>query len=130
MKKLYFLVSSFFMYAFCIAQTTVVLTADRDNTMYSAFTTKSNGMGQYFFVGQNSASNDNSIQRALLHFNTASIPTNALVTAATLTLVVTKSASTQTGINLHKVSADWGEGTSDAGGNEGTGANAATNDAT
>jgi hypothetical protein len=130
MKKLYLSLVSTLSLFLANAQTTVSLTADRDNTMYSSSGATSNGTGEFLFVGQNAGTANNSVQRALVHFNTAAIPTNAVVTAATLTMVVTKSAAVATGVELHKVSANWGEGTSDANGTEGTGAPATTNDAT
>lgn len=130
MKNIYFSLIILLLWQSSISQTTVVLTADKDNTIYSSFTGNSNGAGQYLFVGQNAAANNNSVQRALLHFNTATIPAGATITAATLTIYTNKTAPNATGIELHKVNSDWGEGTSDAAGNEASGAPATTGDAT
>ncbi len=130
MKKIYLSAAVFFIYSFCNAQSPVNLIADKDNTIYSSFITNSNGVGQYFFVGKNSGSNDNSIQRALIHFDVSTIPAGATITGATLSLTISKTAPAATGITLHKVISNWGEGSSDASGNEASGAPAANGDAT
>lgn len=110
------------------AQTTVVLTADRDNTIFSHSTSRSNGAGQYFFVGK--TNNGSSIHRALLHFDLSAIPANAVVSSATLTITNDKFHGAAHNISIHKVSNTWGEGSSDAGDPGGGGAPAAANDAT
>lgn len=74
-----------------------------------------------------------SIRRALLAFNVAaSIPANATITTATLTLNLSQAAPGSGNQNhtLHRLTADWGEGTSNAGISGGTGAGSTTNDAT
>lgn len=112
------------------AQTTVSIVADKDNTIYSGTPNNSNGSGAYFFAGRNGANNDNSLQRALLHFNVSNIPAGAVISSATLTLYPNKVGASPTGIALHKLSQDWGEGASDAAGNEGPGIAAQPGDAT
>jgi hypothetical protein len=109
------------------AQTTVTITADKDNTIYSESTTTSNGAGDNLFAGSTATGNK---RRGLIHFNLSSIPTNAVVTAVTVKLTCNKQASASAGINLHKLSQNWGEGTSNATAQEGAGATATTNDAT
>lgn len=106
---------------------TVNITADKDNTMYSENVTFSNGSGQNFFAGR---TKDGYIRRALLHFDLSSIPSNAVVTAVTITLNNNRQASNSAGIALHKLNADWGEGASDAAANEGSGTAGQTGDAT
>jgi hypothetical protein len=130
MKKNYLLFFLLLTFKISSSQTTVTISADKDNTIYSQYSGNSNGSGQYFFVGRNSSNNSNSVQRALLHFNLSGIPAGAVITSATVTLYVGKSAAAATGIELRKLSADWGEGTSDAAGSEGPGTAATTNDAT
>ena len=129
MNKIYFFLFLLFASAQSFSQTLTVA-ADKDNTIYSAYPGNSNGSGAFLFAGQNGASNANSVQRALLHFNLSSIPAGSTITAATLTITVGKSGPVATGINLNKLTTDWGAGTSDAGGVEASGAAATTNDAT
>jgi len=130
MPKIYFLLLLLFFSTVAIAQTTISIVADRDNTIYSSFPGNSNGAGQYIFVGRNTGNNESSMQRALLHFDLSAIPPGAIITSATLSVFVGKSAIVATGIELHKMTANWGEGTSDAESQEGSGAPATTNDAT
>lgn len=113
-----------------IGQTSLAIVADKDNTIYSAYPGNSNGAGEYFFVGKNSSLNQNSVQRALIHFDLSTIPAGAIITAATLTVYVNKSGPNPTGLQMKKLLVDWGEGTSDAAGNEASGVAATPNDAT
>jgi FG-GAP-like repeat len=104
-----------------------------DNTIYEDQTANSNGAGRHFFAGRTAATT-NSIRRALLKFDLASsIPAGSTIISATLTLRVvnTGPAPGAHNMTLHRLQADWGEGTSNTGfGNEGQGAPATTNDAT
>jgi hypothetical protein len=74
------------------------------------------------------------IVRSLLAFDVAgSIPAGSIVQSATLTLNVSLEPSGNTSAHtflLHRVSADWGEGTSDAGNAGGAGDSATAGDAT
>ncbi len=112
------------------AQTEVNISASKDNTLYeSAAGAFSNGSGYHLFVGQN---NHGDARRTLLAFDVAgNIPAGATILSAKLTLYLSKTfkASEQT-VALHRVLANWGEGASDATGEEGGGANAAAGDAT
>jgi hypothetical protein len=109
------------------SQSTVTLTADRDNTIYSESGTVSNGAGQHLFAGVTAQS---TIRRALLHFDLSSIPAGAVINSATLTLHVNKQAASSQGVTLSRVDHDWGEGTSDAEQNEGAGTAASAGDVT
>jgi hypothetical protein len=109
------------------SQSTVTLTADRDNTIYSESGTVSNGAGQHLFAGVTAQS---TIRRALLHFDLSSIPAGAVINSATLTLHVNKQAASSQGVTLSRVNHDWGEGTSDAEQNEGAGTTASAGDVT
>jgi hypothetical protein len=113
------------------SQTVVVINASKDNTLYEEPAgATSNGAGEYFFVGRTHLTT-NSIRRGLIAFNLAGrIPSGATITNVTLSLNMSKSNAGDKIVNLHRVIADWGEGTSDAGGQEGSGAPATTNDAT
>ncbi|TDH20878.1 DNRLRE domain-containing protein [Segetibacter sp. 3557_3] len=130
MKKSYLTVLALIFSVAGFCQANVVLTADKDNTIFSAFTGNSNGAGEYLFVGRNAAANNNSVQRALVHFNLGTIPANAVISSATLTVYTNRSAGGATSVELRRVSADWGEGTSDAAELETSGAPATTGDAT
>ncbi len=126
---------SLFTYLFLIgtflnAQTTVVLTPQKDNTIYSSSGTVSNGQGVYLFTGNTGGGETH---RALLKFNIAgSVPAGATITTVSLSVNVNKVPSGVAGntLKIHKLTADWGEDASDAGGSESTGGPAAPNDAT
>jgi hypothetical protein len=107
---------------------TLTFAPRKDNTLYQdASGASSNGAGQYLFVGK---TNQGSVRRALLAFDLSSIPAGATITSATLTLNMSRTISGAQTTQLHRVLADWGEGTSNAGANEGGGASATTGDAT
>lgn len=107
---------------------TVTLTPARDTTLYQSETGSiGNGAGQHLFAGR---TDTGAIRRALLAFDLGDIPAGATVLSATLTLTMSKSIAGQTPVALHAVAADWGEGTSDAPGEEGGGTLAAPGDAT
>ncbi len=128
MKKIYPLILvSFLGTTFLKAQTTVTLTAVNDNTLYSQSSTVSNGSGDYIFAGL-TASGDK--RRSLLRFDLSGIPSTAVITSATLKLSCNRLARASAGISFHKLTSDWGEGSSNANAQEGGGAPANTNDAT
>jgi len=100
----------------------------KDNTMYASAGTLSNGAGEYLFVGRINASG---VKRSLLQFDIAgALPANATLTSVKLQLEASLISGSTTNVNVHKVLTQWGEGTSDATGDESTGAAATTNDAT
>jgi hypothetical protein len=129
MIKIYFFVVAICLCAILHAQTTVVLNASADNTIYQNFPANSNALGQNFFSGNNGG---NSPRRALLKFNIAAVvPTGAVITAVTLTLNCNISRAIADNVSLYKLTTDWGEGTSNAAASgDGGGAAATTNDAT
>jgi len=110
----------------------VTLSPSKDNTLYESPTgSVSNGAGAHIFAGKTST--PSLIRRGLLAFNVSgSIPSGATITSATLTLTMTQTsiANGAQSISLHRVLADWGEGSSIALGNEGQGAPSTTGDAT
>ncbi len=108
---------------------TVTIEPDKDNTLYEDSNgSLSNGVGIYLFTGK---TNSGDLRRALLHFDVASsIPAGATITGATLTMTMNKTISGGQSTSLHAVTQDWGEGTSNAPGQEGAGAPSTTNDAT
>jgi hypothetical protein len=116
----------------------VNLSASKDNTLFfSAAGALSNAKGQFLFTGRTALGE---IRRAVVHFDVAgTIPAGSTVNTASLKLTyditrVTPPGNIATnGSRLHtakRLLADWGEGTSDADGEEGAGANSTTGDAT
>ena len=103
--------------------------ASKDNTLYESVDgLSSNGSGDFLFVGK---TNEGSIRRALIAFDIArSIPAGSQITGAVLEMMMTKTIAGDSGISLHALLADWGEGASDASANEGSGTDAAEGDAT
>jgi hypothetical protein len=67
-----------------------------------------------------------------VHFNVAgAVPAGSRIVSATLQLYISRTlAANFMAIEVYRVNADWGEGTSVASGNQGRGAPATTNDAT
>lgn len=112
-----------------IAQTQVQITPSKDNTLYESINgDTSNGAGQYFFTGR---TNGGSRRRALLAFDIAAhVPGGATIQSATLTLHMSRTTSTIQVVQLRRILGNWGESTSDAGGNEGGGGQAQPGDAT
>ena len=123
---------------------TVDIPASKDNTMYestapfnfsSSELNKSNGNGDFLFAGRINTNNNGLIRRGLIQFDIAgNIPAGATITNVNLRLycsqTITIPSVSNANISLHRVQQDWGEGSSNASGQEGGGANAQTNDAT
>jgi hypothetical protein len=107
----------------------VTITATRDNTLYESITGGlSNGAGDYFFAG---TTVDGAIRRGLIGFDVAgSVPAGSVITAATLRLHMSRTPAAVEPVTVHRLLAEWGEGASDAPGEEGAGGNPATGDAT
>lgn len=110
-------------------QDAVELNPVKDNTLYEdTGGSLSNGAGEYLFTG---TTNQGSIRRALLAFDVAgNVPEGATVDSVSLTMNMSRTISGALPVALHRVTADWGEGTSDAPANEGQGTQAALDDAT
>ncbi|MDX2246452.1 MAG: hypothetical protein SF052_06740 [Bacteroidia bacterium] len=132
----FFFFSFLFLFAFSglehlSAQTSTTLVGDLDNTLIEdAGGLLSNGSGDYFFSGR-TGQTAGSIRRGLVRFPLASIPSNAIIDSVSLMLHMSMAAGTgdQT-IRVHRVIASWGEGASNAAGNEGAGATSEPDDAT
>lgn len=129
MKKIYLLLLGISIISFSYSQTMVTIIADRDNSIYSESDTLSNGSGQNLFTGTTQTGDK---RRALVHFNLSTIPANSIINSVSLSLYCNKVPQNiaPATIELHRLLKDWGEGTSDATGAEGTGAPATINDAT
>ena len=111
---------------------TISIMPSKDNTLYEFDPDDgdhSNGAGFHFFAGETAMSE---LRRGVLAFDIAgSIPHGSIITSVTLSMNMSRTISeTPRIVELHKLLADWGEGTSDAPGEEGDGAPATTNDAT
>jgi hypothetical protein len=111
---------------------TISIFPSKDNTLYEyvpADGDRSNALGFHFFAGTTAMGE---IRRGVLAFDIAgSIPPGSTITAVSLSLNMSRTLlETARIVELHKLLADWGEGTSHAPGEEGDGAPATTNDAT
>lgn len=110
------------------AQMEARLTPSMDNTIYEESGSLSNGSGDHLFVGNTNSGN---ARRALVAFDVdESVPEGAQVDSVRLTLELTRTISGQVPINVHRLTTSWGEAGSDAPGEEGGGASAASGDAT
>src|SRR6185295_13129455 len=81
------------------------------------------GAEDNFWVGRTGQTAGTDKRRGILAFNLSTIPTGSTVTSVTLTLYMDKANSTATPrtVTMHKVLADWGEGTSVSTGGSGGG---------
>ena len=109
-----------------------VINPSKDNTLYEydpAEGDHSNGAGFHFFAGKTGMGE---LRRGVLAFDiVGSIPTGSTITGVSLSMNMSRAPiSVAYPVELHKLLADWGEGTSQAPGEEGDGAPATTNDAT
>lgn len=111
---------------------TKMITAAKDNTLYESDTgSLSNGSGQHIFAGVTDEGTGNLIRRGLLAFDVhSSLPAEATVLSATLELNMSRGMNGDKQVSLHTVEKDWGEGASNAEGQEGAGASALNGDAT
>lgn len=112
---------------------TVTLAPTKDNSMFSELPTNSAGVGD-LFVARTGQGN---FRRALVAFDVVGqVPANSLVTTAQASLYENLSGSTgAVNVSFHRLTEDWGEGTSDpsglgSGGGGGIGASATNGDAT
>lgn len=108
---------------------TVALQAQQDTTLYQDnFGMLGNGSGSHFFAGTTAGF---AARRGLIAFDVASaIPQGAVINSVSLTLHMSLTTSGAQDVALHMVTSAWGEGASDALGNEGGGAPALAGDAT
>jgi len=99
----------------------------KDNTLFEDITgSLSNGIGPNFFAGKN---NQDLIRRGVLAFDVAgNLPAGATIDSVTLTLYMDQTSAGIQLVELRRILADWGEGTSNSTG--GMGAPATPGDAT
>src|SRR6266545_1901243 len=111
---------------------TVNINPSKDNTLYEYDPLdgdRSNALGFHFFAGKTAM---DELRRGVLAFDiVGNIPPGSTITAASLSVNMSRTPTiTAYLMELHKLLADWGEGTSVAPGEEGDGAPATPNDAT
>jgi spore coat protein A len=117
------------------------LSPSKDNTLYEpiqqdALEIRSNAVGDSMFTGRVkdalNASGQVAVRRGVLAFDLSSIPPGSTINSVTLRMQCTKAAqSTGFSAGLHRLTSDWGEGTSNTGNSQqGRGEAATANDAT
>ncbi len=113
----------------------IILPAARDNTIYAEAPANSNGIGDHFIAGKSGTSSG--VRRGLIAFDLTGLPPLARIDRVALELKFqgpTNQENQSRVVALHRLLADWGEGTSDAGpggtSGSGNGTAATTNDAT
>ena len=108
---------------------TLALTPIKDNTLFQDNPNYSSGISSFTFVGPIASG---SPRRTLWQFDLTTVPPGSQITSATLSFEITKAAfssSPDDVLSLHRLTASWGEGTSD-GGTGGGGTQATAEDAT
>ncbi|MGP1347401.1 MAG: DNRLRE domain-containing protein [Phycisphaerales bacterium] len=106
----------------------VTLEAAKDNTLYFSLSGNlSNGSGDYFFSGRTL---QNQARRGVLQFDVSSIPAGSTIDSVTLRLFMSKTIVGARTVSMHRVTSAWGEGGSDATGEEGAGTTPQSGDAT
>jgi hypothetical protein len=111
-------------------QTVVTIAPAKDNTLYeNSAGALGDGKGDYLFVSK--TSNGGLIRRAVVQFDIASVvPKGSTIVSVVPAFHMSKTIAGATPVSLYRLTADWGEGTSNSSGNEGGGATATTGDAT
>lgn len=112
-----------------VGAATISLSASKDNTIYDDNTPLSNGAGEFIHTG---VTKEGRLRRGLIAFDIAgNLPANAVITDVRLTMNMSQANDPfAVPSSLHRLLADWGEGTSNAAGGEGSGAPATAGDAT
>jgi hypothetical protein len=114
-----------------VLPSTIVLSPSKDNTLYQSTTVQlSNGAGGSFFAGRAGLMSGGAIRRGVIAFDVSSIPAGSTINSVTLRLNMSQTMAGAENVELRRLLADWGEGTSVALGGGGGGAPATVNDAT
>jgi len=97
-----------------IVSKSIVLTPLKDTTLIQTTDgAVSNGAGTHLFAGNTA---NLQLRRALIAFDVAAlIPPGSTITRVTLVLHLSKSVANAESMELHRVTADWGQGSSKAG---------------
>jgi hypothetical protein len=95
----------------------------QDNTIYEEATGNSNGAGKYLFVVQTAEDNGipASLRRALVAFDLAVIPANAIVDSVQVEFTINNEpgfAAIAGFADLHRITKGWGEGSANAAGGD------------
>lgn len=124
-----FLLLAFFASPVLTHAETITLSALKDNTIYNDASPLSNGAGEFIHTG---VTREGRLRRGLIAFDVAgNLPANAVITGVQLSLNMSQAnSSTAVPSSLHRLLADWGEGTSNAPAGEGAGTAATVGDAT
>lgn len=109
----------------CARADDLVVPCARDNTLFESGNDFSNGQGDGIYSGLTLRAG---IRRGLIRFDLAAIPIGSTVTGVSLQLTLVQTSGPDGPATLHRVLADWGEGTSASAG--GFGAAATPGDAT
>lgn len=112
-----------------LAQSVVEIQASKDNTLYEdPDGILSNGAGQHLFAGKTARAE---IRRALVAFDlNGAITGGFVIDSVQVQLHMNKSLGSRHIMTLHRVTRDWGEGSSDPVGEEGGGTTPSAGDAT
>lgn len=129
MRAMRLLLAALCVLPFAATAQSVTLTPAADTTLYENSGTESNGVGAWLFVGR-TAQPGTPRRRALLRFDLAAIPPDAVVQSVSLRLNMSRTIVGDVPVRLHRAIGAWGEGTSDASAQEGVGAPATPGDAT
>jgi hypothetical protein len=115
-----------------VVPSTIILGPSKDNTLYqSPAGNISNGAGSYFIAGRDGLMGGGAIRRGVIAFDIAgNIPAGATINSVSLRLNMDQTRGGTAAVRLARLTADWGEGTSNADGSPGQGTLATTNDAT
>ncbi|MGE3182849.1 MAG: DNRLRE domain-containing protein [Phycisphaerae bacterium] len=113
----------------------IILNPSKDNTLYEAPPVSggeqlpfSNARGVSCFFGMTMGA---FLRRAVMRFEIAgNIPANAQIDSVSLTLHISRTNAATYPVNLHRLLSDWGEATSMANGQGGTGSDATVGDCT
>jgi glucose/arabinose dehydrogenase len=111
----------------------VQLTPVADTTLYEdGDGALANGSGDYLFFGKVGTTGGEELRRALVKFDVSSIPAEAIINQVSVSFEINQAPSPSSSgtAALHRVLASWGEGASQAPGQEGTGGAAQPGDAT
>ncbi len=123
-------VALFFVSASAAHADIVNLVSSKDNTLYeNASGSVSNGAGAFFFAGR-TAQGANNLRRGVLAFDLSGIAPGSVINSVQLTLNMSRTISGASNVSLHRATSNWGEGASNAPGQEGAGAASQNNDAT
>lgn len=104
----------------------------KDNTLYQSSNSFSNGRGAHLFTGRTAQLDPFSRRRAVIAFDIAgNIPAGATINGVALRLFMSRSPTSAAMLTfLRRLDSDWGEGTSNDSGGEGSGTVATAGDAT